>query len=191
MNLPEDIKIFNFNKFKKFLEKLFGQETTCQLLNNLGTQDDIINATFAIKNDNGLAYNGSLLNTIFELADYADKLNELLPDNVKIDKSKIYKVCLLQHIGKIKMYEPNDNSWEVEKRGLLYKFSNSNNTLKLGEISSLIALNSGIKLSEDEFESIRVLDKIKENDDSIKYFLSPLSTIIKQANELIYLIHKK
>ena len=89
------------------------------------------------------------------------------------------------------MYEPNDNQWEIDKRGMLYKFAELDGCLKFGERSALMALNMGIKLSPIEFEAICSLDKEGEEAKNRKYVVNILSTIVKQANELAYAIEKE
>jgi hypothetical protein len=108
-----------------------------------------------------------------------------------ISKAQLVKVCLLQHLSKIEMYEKNDNQWEIEKRGMLYKFAETEGCLKFGERSALSALNLGVKLSPVEFEAICALDKEGEEAKNRKYVISILSTIVRQANELAYTIERE
>ena len=54
------------------------------------------------------------------LTPYAVKLNELLPEDMRVNKNTLVKVCLLHHIAKAVRLVPNDNQWEVEKRLLTY-----------------------------------------------------------------------
>ena len=50
-----------------------------------------------------------------------------------------------------------------------------------------MAYECGIPLTASEVEAMTIMDKEAE-DKQAKYFSSPLATIIKQANELTYLI---
>ena len=88
------------------------------------------------------------------------------------------------------MFEPNDNQWEIDKRGLNYKFAETEGKLKFGERSILNAMNRGITLSAEEFEAIRCLDKENEEKGG-KYFECFLATVVRQANELAYAIEKE
>ena len=89
------------------------------------------------------------------------------------------------------VYEENDNNWEIVNRGMPYKFNNElEGALRIGERSTLIAMNAGVKLTEIEFEAMRIIDKDSSEDNYTKYFSSPLSTVIRQASELITLTNR-
>ena len=89
------------------------------------------------------------------------------------------------------MYEANDNQWEIEKRGFIYKFAETEGCLKFGERSALYAMDAGIKLTPIEFEAICSLDKDGEEAKNRKYMVDILSTIVRQANELAYAIERE
>lgn len=177
----------SFLKYDKYLTKLIGEESKNNLYEELGGTDKVSNASFGMSKDSGCAYDGALIDLSLKIAEYGIKINEILPQELQVEKSSIYKVALLQHIAKVTMYKPNDNLWEVEKRGILYSFNNQGGvSLKCGELSALLVLNCGIKLSEEEFEAIRIIDKTKEeNYNNGKYYYCALSNIIRQANELV------
>ena len=106
----EEIKEKNLLLFKKKLEEIGIQLNMDSLIEN-----KIKNATFAISNENGLAYEGSLLNVILRiLTPFAIKINDALPENIRVDKNSLIKVYLLSNISKCEMFEPNDNEWEKE-----------------------------------------------------------------------------
>ena len=53
------------------------------------------NATFTNSNEFGNAYDGSLIENVLKvLTPYAVKLNELLPEEQRVDKTILVKVCL-------------------------------------------------------------------------------------------------
>ena len=149
-------------------------------------------ATCALSLETGLAYPGALISHINLFTSIAERLAKMVagtfPD---ISQEQILKVCLIQHLSKIEMYEPNDNQWEVEKRGLAYKFAKSEGCLKFGERSALNAMNVGVKLSPIEYEAICCLDKDGEEAKSRKYVVDILTTIVRQANELAYAIERE
>ena len=109
----------------------------------------------------------------------------------EIRQDQLMKVCLIQHLSKIEMYEKNDNQWEIDKRGMLYKFAETEGCLKFGERSALNAMNLGVKLSPVEFEAICSLDKDGEEAKNRKYVVNILTTIVRQANELAYAIERE
>jgi len=181
--ISDEIKEKNYSIFLKKLEEV-GIDTS-------SITDDIAvlikNASFAISNENGLAYDGSLLHIILRtLTPYALNINNVLPQNLQIEKNTLIKVCLLSHISKCEMFEPNDNEWEKEKRGLMYKYSKNAVALKMGMRSIIFAQNLGIKFTPEEMEAMTIMDRSCD-DEQAKYFSSVLSTVIKQANELTYL----
>ena len=116
----------------------------------------------------------------------------MISGTFKVDEESIIKVCLLQHLSKISMFVPNDNQWEVEKRGFNYKFNeNLEGCLKFGERSAYNALSAGIKLTPVEVEAMKSLDKDSEETRNSKWVSNILTTIVRQANELAYAIEKE
>jgi len=146
-------------------------------------------ASCALNEDTGCAYPGSLIVHINLITALAKRIAKMVSGTFSIDENSLVKVCLLMHLSKIEMYIPNDNQWEIEKRGLNYKFAELSGKLKFGERSILNAMNRGINLTAQEFEAIKCLDTEKENGG--KYFESIVTTIVRQANELAYAIEKE
>lgn len=180
--INEETKEKNFSIFKKKLEEIGVSIST-----NNEIENKIKNGTFSITNENGLAYEGSLLNVILRiLTPFAIKINECLPDNVKVDKSSLIKVCLLSHISKCEMFEPNDNEWEREKRGMLFKYAKSNIALKMGMKSLILSQQMGVTFTPEEIEAITIMDR-RSDDEQANFFANPISIVLKQANELTYL----
>ena len=188
--LQEDLIIKNFSDFKTRLENYVGKTETENLLSLLGGDNAVMDAPFANTSDTGFAYRGSLVETVLNITKYAVKINGLLPNDKQATLDSIVKVGLLHHLAKVLLYLPNDNSWEITNRGMVYKYnSDLLGALRVGERSTLLACNAGIKFAEFEFEAMRIMDK--SNDDTYsKYYSSSLSTVIKQANEIITLINK-
>lgn len=188
--LSEDIILKNYDDFKKRLETYVGVEETKNLINSLGGDDVVMDASYANLTDSGLAYKGSLIESMLNITKYAVKINQLLPENKQANLSSIVKVGLLHHIAKVLLYEPNDNNWEITNRGMVYKYNSElEGALRVGERSALLSSNAGIKFSELEYEAMRIMDK--SNDDNYaKYYSSSLSIVIKQANEIVNHIYK-
>ena len=84
------------------------------------------------------------------------------------------------------MFEPNDNEWEKEKRGLLFKYKKSNVALKMGIKSLILSQELGIKFTPEEIEAITIIDR-RLDDEQANYYSNPISVVLKQANELTYL----
>jgi hypothetical protein len=150
------------------------------------------NATFTNVNTFGNAYSGSLLEIILKiLTPYAIKLNELLPAEQQVDKTTLIKVCLLHHISKCVRLIENDNQWEIEKRGMLYKYDEKLPSIRNGLHSLTIAQECGIPFTVEEVEAMTINDR-DLTDDQSRWHSSTMASIVRMANELTYLqINKK
>ena len=178
------------------VDKVKNYELFLKKLNQLGINveklseefgERIADATFSINSSSGLAYDGALVNTIlYKLTPYAIKINELFPQEIQVDKSSLIKVCLLHQIAKGVRLEKNDNDWEVEKRGLAYKYSSNQPSIRTGLHSLIMATNCGINFTADEAEAMTVNDR-DLSDDQARWHSSLMASIIRQANEMVYL----
>ena len=147
----------------------------------------LLNASFTNSNEYGNAYDGSFLEILLRvLTPYAVRLNELLPEAQRVDKDTLIKICLLHQISKCVKLIPNDNSWEVEKRGLVYKYDNTLPSIRTGLHSLVMCQNCGIEFSAEEAEAMTICDR-DATDEQSRWFSSVMATIIRQANELTYL----
>lgn len=181
MNISDEIIEKNYSIFLSKLQNI-GVDTS-QMEEQLNQV--LAKASFSLSNDNGAACNGSLIHvTLRILTPFAIKLNSILPDDMKVDVASIVKVCLLSHISKCTMFIPNDNDWEVQKRGLLYKYAPTNVGLKMGNRSVLMCVDFGIKFTPEEYEAMIVLDRTEEL--QTKYYSSTLALLVKMANELTF-----
>ena len=155
-------------------------------------KNDLHEAAGALSIETGLAYPGALIVHINLFTNIAERLAKMVCGTFPgITKVQLVKVCCLQHLSKVEMYEKNDNQWEIDKRGFLYKFAETEGCLKFGERSALNALNAGVKLTPTEFEAICSLDKDGEDAKNRKYIVDILSMIVRQANELAYAIERE
>ena len=165
------------------LDKFYDQDKLQELLKE---------APGALSIDTGLAYPGALIVHINLLTGIATRLGKMVCGTFPgLAQEQLIKVCLLQHLSKIEMYTKNDNQWEIEKRGMPYKFAELEGCLKFGERSALNALNLGVNLSPIEFEAICCLDKDGEDAKNRKYVVNILTTIVRQANELAYAVERE
>lgn len=188
--LDVNLIIKNFDDFKTRMNTYLGENETNELINILGGEEKLMDASYANINDSGLAYRGSLIETVLNITKYAVKINQLLPESKQANLNSIVKVGLLHHISKVLLYEPNDNNWEITNRGMVYKFNNElEGALRVGERSTMLASNAGVKFTELEYEAMRIMDKTND-DNYAKYYSSSLSIVIKQANEIVNHIYK-
>ena len=173
----------NFELFIKKVEQC-GVNTE-KLVELYGEQ--IRDASFTNMNDNGNAYPGSLVEIVLKkLTPYAVRINELLPDFQKVDKTTLVKVCLLHHIGKAIKLIPNDNQWEVEKRLMTYKYNNELPSIRTGLMSLSMLNECGIYLTKEEIEALTINDR-DLTDDQSRFFASAMASIVRMANELTYI----
>lgn len=173
----------NFELFIKKVEQC-GVDTE-KLVEKYG--DALREASFTNMNDNGNAYPGSLINIVLKtLTPYAVRLNELLPEGLKVDKTTLVKVCLLHHIGKAIKLIPNDNQWEVEKRLMVYKYNNELPSIRTGLMSLSMLNECGIYLTKEEIEALTINDR-DLTDDQSRFFASVMASIVRMANELTYI----
>ena len=153
-------------------------------------QKQILASPCAVNEDMGTAYKGALIVHINMAYALAKSLAQKISGTFSINPKSLLKVCYIMHLSKRYTYVENDNEWEVKNRGLVFKFNNNiDGTLKGGQKSALEALNNGVKLTPEEFESILILDS---DDDSKNCIHRPImATIVRQANELAYAIERE
>lgn len=173
----------NLELYLKKLEEV-GVETS--LLNKF-YGELIMNGTFTNSNEFGNAYNGSLLKIVLKvLTPYAVRLNELLPEEQRVDKKTLVKICLLHQIAKSVRMVENDNQWEVEKRGLLFKYKEDLPSIRTGLHSVSMCFECGIPLTAEEIEVMTINDR-DLSDDQARWHASVMATLVRQANELTYI----
>lgn len=176
----EEIKEKNYEVYLQKLTNL-GIDVN-PLVERLG--DKLKNASYALDNKFGCAYDGSFIHTILRTTSvYAYKMNEILPENLRVDINSLIKVCLLYQISKAETFVPNDNKWEVENRGLVYKYAESDVALKCGMKSLILCQECGISFTPKEIEAMTIIDR-DLTDVQANTFANPISVILRQATEL-------
>lgn len=147
----------------------------------------LMEATFTNSDEFGNAYSGSLVENVLKvLTPYAVKLNELLPEEQRVDKSTLVKMCLLHQIAKAVRIIPNDNQWEIEKRHLLWKYDSNLPSIRTGLHSVSMCFECGIPLTTEEIEVMTINDR-DLSDDQARWHASVMATLVRQANELTYI----
>lgn len=176
----------NFITFCKKLEKYNCYSE--QMINELG--EEIKNCSFSLNEDTGSCYQGSMIDIVLNhLCSIAYNVNECVFgingrfSEMKVNPDMLMRVLLLQHLAKAEMFVPQREQWKI-KRGQYYDFNpDLKASLKLGERSLYLCQKYGIEVSEEEFEAIRIIDKL--DDDKINSFLTPLCSIVKMANQFV------
>lgn len=131
---------------------------------------------------------GGLIDDLLTVAKYANKINSFLPDHLKQPSISVHRVSLLSGIGKTFMYAPNTNEYTL-RNGKIYDFVPDTVAMRVGERSAYYALQY-MKLTEEEYQALVNFDKVDE-DPQIKWFGSPLTTILRQAVELAIMDEKR
>lgn len=188
--MSEDVIVKNYTNYKNGLIKVIGEEAAEKLIELLGGDEAVMNASYANLSDSGVAFEGSFVRSIIRLTKYAHQINDILPEAIRADKMSINKVCLLSQVAKVVMMSKNENNWEVVNRGMVYKYNKLEGALRTGERSIMLATNAGVTFNENEFEAMGILDRSPEEDSFKKYFASSLSTVVRQAAEIVMLVNK-
>lgn len=173
-------------QYSVFLRKLneYGIETE-ELDKKYG--ELLRNASFTHTNEHGNAYEGSLLRIVMgTLTPYAIRIAEMLPDGIRPSRESVVKIALLHHIAKAVRLVPNDNQWEVEKRGFIFKYASDQPSIRTGLHSLMMSIECGIPMTAEEAEVMTVNDR-ELSDEQSRYHSSVLATVIRQANELTYM----
>ena len=176
-------KLKNYELFLKKLNQL-GIDTT-KLAEEYG--ELLAEATFSVNSENGLAFDGALIDTIlYKLTPYAVKINDLFPKEIQVDKVSLVKVCLLHQIAKAVRLVKNENEWEIKNRGLAYTYAKKKPSIRTGLHSLVIAQNCGIQFTPEEAEAMTVNDR-DLSDDQARWHSSLMASIVRQASEMVYL----
>lgn len=181
--ITEEVKEKNYSLYIKKLNQI-GIDTSI-LEEKYG--EVIKNAPFTTINDYGNSYDGSLLEIVLKiLTPYAIKINESLPKELMVDKNVLIKICLLHQIAKGDRVKPNDNSWEITNRKILYKWKESAPSIGSGLHSLAMCTECGIAFTKEEIEALTINDR-ELTEPKTRYHSSVLSNIIRIANELTYI----
>jgi len=176
-------KLKNYELFLKKLNQL-GIDTT-KLSEEFG--EKVADAPFSNLESTGMAYDGALINTLlYKLTPYAIKINEMFPTEIQVDKTSLVKVCLLHQIAKAVRLVKNDNEWEIKNRGLVYTYAKNQPSIRTGLHSLVIAQNCGIQFTPEEAEAMTINDR-DLSDDQARWHASIMASIVRQANEMVYL----
>lgn len=153
-------------------------------------KDEMMASPCAVSDEMGTAYKGALLVHINMVMAMAQRIAKMVSGTFEINEESLFKVIAIMHLSKRLVYVENDNEWEIKNRGLNFKFAKGiEGCLKGGERSALEALNNGVNLTPIEFEAITCLDDDSES--GKKSFLSIMTTVVRQANELAYAVEKE
>jgi hypothetical protein len=143
-------------------------------------------ASYATSNQTDLSGDGTLLEvSLKKLAKYGVLINNLYPEDLRLPTRQVVKILLLQHISKAVRLEKNSNEWRAKNLGEAYCFIKNMPAIGIGLHSLAIAVECGIQFTATEVEAMTIIDKA-DDDLQAKFHSSMLSSIVKQANEMVY-----
>jgi hypothetical protein len=174
---------------KKF-EEVNGKYSffTKDLLDFLG--QDYFLAPASPMRDMNNAFPGGLIDHSIKVAKYAVYLNNSLPESMRLPVESVLKVSFLSEIGKTFLFKPCTSDWHIKNQGKYFEFNEDLTSMKVGERSAYYALSNGVKLSEDEYQSILNHDK-SEEDKQVRWYTSKIGQLLKQATDLAILEEKE
>lgn len=183
-----DLKENILNTQKKFNTKnekykIFPKE----LIDFLG--DDFFLAPASTHKNLHNAYPGGLVDHIFTITKYAVSINNLLPENERVDINSLIKVCFLHQIGKTFLYVMCESQWHRDNQGKMYDYNEDIVAMRIGERSVFYCVKHCVDLTEEEYQSIINYDK-PEDDKQSRWHSETLSVILRQANELAIIEEK-
>ena len=179
----------NFIAYTKRLEK-YGCYSD-EMITELGER--LKRCPFSVSESSGGSYDGGMIDIVLRtLCNVGYRINEVglgLNENgsvsfplLKVSNDMLMRVLLLQHISKAEMFIYQPEQWKRNK-GRMYEFNDDlAANLRTGERSLYLCQRYGIKLNEEEYEAIRVIDRPDEQKG--ESFVSPLCMITKFANSL-------
>lgn len=178
MSLTKEKIIKNFKKFYTTGEKYgFLTENLKEFLGQ-----DLMTAPASTMKSLHNAFEGGLIAHTLLVTKYAVSINEMLPENLKVNLESLIKVCCLHQIGKAKLYLPSNEDWRI-KRGEMYIFNEELISMRVGERSIMYCSSNGVKLTDEEYVAIINFDK-SDDDKQSKYHNTMLGDILKIANIL-------
>jgi hypothetical protein len=161
---------------------------TKDLLDFLG--QDYFLAPASPMRDMNNAFPGGLLDHTIKVAKYAVYLNNSLPESMREPLESVLKVSFLSEIGKTFLFKPCTSEWHIKNQGKYFEFNEDLVSMKVGERSAFYALSNGVKLTEEEYQSILNHDK-SEEDKQVRWYTSKLGQLLKQATDLAILEEKE
>lgn len=141
--------------------------------------------------DSGVAYDGAVIYHTIMVWHFANKLLPIYNNISQVNPKSLAKVIALHQLGKVGMFTPNTDDWQVKKLGKVYTFVESGVCLKTGERSKLVCGNAGITFTPEEYEAMSILDKTAEEYENMTKYRTHLSTVLKMASDMAYAVARE
>lgn len=151
----------------------------------------LMNSPAAPSLDSGVAYDGALMFHTIMIWHFANKLLPIYSKIAPINTKSLAKVIVLHQLGKVGMFEPNTDEWQIKKLGKAFNFTESEACLKTGERSKMMCGNAGIVFTPEEYEAMSILDKTPEEYDNMTKYRTHLSTLLKMSSDMAYAVARE
>lgn len=176
--------------FVKYKE-IFGFANIGKEIEEIVDVEAFMNTPAAPSLDSGVAYDGALLFHTIMVWHFANKLLPIYSKIAPIELQSLAKVIVLHQLGKVGMFTPNTDDWQVKKLGKAYTFVESDACLKTCERSKLLCGNAGISFSNEEYEAMGILDKTAEEYENMTKYRTHLSTLLKISSDMAYAVARE
>ena len=160
-------------------------------LSDIVDVDMFMNTPAAPTLETGVAYDGALMFHTLMVWHFANKLLPVYNNIHTVDAKTLAKVVVLHQLGKVGMFIPNTDEWQVKKLGKAFTFAESGVCLKTGERSKMVCSNAGIVFTPEEYEAMTILDKSAEEYEKMTPFRTHLSTLLKMASDMAYALARE
>ena len=144
-----------YKRFTEIVEKLANPGITNFVE---ATGEDLIMSPANAQEDEYGCCSAGLIEFGLLLSQHMRKLN--LVSDFQIDTKSIYTVAFLRAFGEygtseVKMFQPHDSDWHIEKLGLLYKRNPKLNGTNWVQRSVELSFSFGIKLTSEQIMALQ------------------------------------
>ena len=153
--------------------------------------DELMVAPAAPSLDSGVAYEGAIMFHTLMVWHFANKLLPIYSKIAPVDLKSLAKVIVLHQLGKVGMFTPNTDEWQIKKLGKAYTFVEHSACLKTGERSKMMCGNAGVTFTAEEYEAMSIFDKTPEEFENMSKFRTHLSSLLKMASDMAYAVARE
>lgn len=189
--------IQNWNRFLDIIENQFPESNRTEILLDFYKEHEsrISMMPASERNWKNSAYAGGYIDNVLRILNVIIELNNVW-ENYGAKKTftdeEMMFVALHCNLGKFgteeyEYYVPNDSTWHVNNLGMIYKFNDKVEAMKLNERSLFLLQNMGIQLSQEEYMAIKLCDGMYDDSNKFYFYAGQKETKIKSY--LPYLLH--
>ena len=195
-NLAPEQMAFNLDKFYKLIDEHVPDERGKKLKAFYKTIEETLTMSPASsKKDHHNCFPGGYLDHVLRVVEAALILNKVWD---RFGQKKTYTVeelvfsAINHDLGKLgtnekPFYIPNTDQWEIDKRGILYKYSYDHH-MRIADRSLYALQQAGIPMSEAEYIAIKIHDGLYE--EANKPYLLTFSEQAHLKTTLPHVLHQ-